>query len=199
MLLKDKLKTKKLILASHSPRRKELISGTGLEFTLSDGYSVDEVYPDSLPAEDVAWYLAGLKSEGYPHALGPGEILITADTVVISGDKVLGKPESRKQALDMLSMLSSRKHTVVTGVVIRDAGRKRVFSVATDVWFRQMGAEEMEYYVDTYKPYDKAGAYGIQEWIGYVAIERIEGSFYNVMGLPVQTLYVELDKFADTR
>lgn len=197
MLLKDKLKDKKLILASHSPRRRELMAGAGLEFTLADGYEVDEVYPASLSAGDVAWFLAGVKSDGYPGSLADDEILITADTVVISGGRVLGKPRDRAEALAMLSMLSGRGHTVVTGVVIRSAKKKRVFSVSTDVWFRVMRPEEMEYYVDAYSPFDKAGAYGIQEWVGYVAIEKISGSFYNVMGLPIQALYCELESFLE--
>ena len=127
-----------------------------------------------------------------------GDILITADTVVICGGRIFGKPDGREGAAAMLAELSGRRHTVVTGVALRAPGRMSSFSVSSDVWFRPLAEEEIVYYVDTFRPYDKAGSYGIQEWIGYVAIERIEGSFYNVMGLPVQVLYAELGSFVDT-
>lgn len=195
MLLRDKLKNVKLILASHSPRRRELMKGAGLEFTIADGYEVEEIYPDDLPVGEVAGYLASLKSTGYHRQVADNEILITADTVVVCEGEILGKPAGREGAATMLSKLSGRRHTVITGVVIRGAERAQKFSVSTDVWFRQLRGEEIEYYLENYEPYDKAGSYGIQEWIGYVAIEKIEGSFYNVMGLPIQTLYVELEKF----
>lgn len=146
-------------------------------------------YPDIWPCSS---------SEAYPHALGVGDILITADTVVICGGRIFGKPDGREGAAAMLAELSGRRHTVVTGVALRAPGRMRSFSVSSDVWFRPLAEEEIAYYVDTFRPYDKAGSYGIQEWIGYVAIERIEGSFYNVMGLPMQALYAELGSFVDT-
>ena len=172
--------------------------GAGLAFELADSYDVEETYPPGLPAEEVPGYLAVLKSEAYPHALGVGDILITADTVVICGGRIFGKPDGREGAAAMLAELSGRRHTVVTGVALRAPGRMRSFSVSSDVWFRPLAEEEIAYYVDTFRPYDKAGSYGIQEWIGYVAIERIEGSFYNVMGLPMQALYAELGSFVDT-
>ena len=142
-------------------------------------------------------YLSCLKSEAFPRPLTGREILLTADTVVLLDGAVLGKPEGRSEALAMLGRLSDHRHTVITGVTLRTARQRHTFSVRSDVFFRTLTDEEITYYVDTFRPYDKAGAYGIQEWIGYAAIERIEGSFYNVMGLPVQRLYVELEQFVD--
>lgn len=197
MLLHEKLKNKTLILASKSPRRHELLRGAGLDFTLAAGYDVEEVYPADMPAEEVPLYLAGLKSEAYPEPLGKGEILITADTVVILDGEILGKPKDRDDALKMLGRLSGRQHTVITGIVLRDDKKSTGFAVGTEVWFRKLAPEEIEYYVDTFRPYDKAGAYGIQEWIGHVGITRVEGSYYNVVGLPVQTLYSNLLKFIE--
>lgn len=194
-LLKDRLKGRRLILASNSPRRRELMQGAGLEFEVA-GFSVEETYPADLPVAEVAEYLAVLKSESYSHPLGESDILITADTVVVCDGNILGKPAGREEAAAMLAKLSGRRHRVITGAAIRDKERMRRFSVCSDVWFRPLSEEEIGYYVDAFRPYDKAGSYGIQEWIGYVAIERIEGSFYNVMGLPVQALYAELEGFA---
>lgn len=197
MLLHEKLKPFRLLLASQSPRRRELLSGSGLNYDLEPRYEVEELYPDDLPAEEVPAYLSRLKSNGLPRPLAPGEILLTADTVVIAGGGILGKPRDREEALRMLRLLSGRSHTVVTGVTLRSAGCRHTFSARSEVFFRPLSEEELAYYVDTFRPYDKAGAYGIQEWIGYAAIERIEGSFYNVMGLPVQRLYGELSAFVD--
>ena len=194
-LLKDSLKNCRLILASNSPRRRQLLGDCGLEFTLAQKYEVDEIYPADMEAERVPEYLAGLKSDGYPEQLSEGDVLITADTVVILGDRILGKPADREEAVEMIRSLSGKTHTVVTGVVLRSATDRQSFSAHSKVTFRELRDEEIEYYVDTYSPLDKAGAYGIQEWIGYVAVEHIEGSFYNVIGLPVQRLYVELEKF----
>jgi len=195
MLLHDKLKNRRLLLASRSPRRQQLLRDAGLEYELIDRYEVEERYPAALPAEEVPLYLAGLKSDGFPRPLAGGEILLTADTVVIAGGGILGKPRDRGDAVGMLRRLSGARHTVVTGVVLRSADRRRGFAVSTDVWFRPLSDEEIVYYVDTFRPFDKAGSYGIQEWIGYAAIERIDGSFFNVMGLPVQRVYAELEKF----
>lgn len=195
MLLKDKLKNKHLILASHSPRRRELMADAGLEFTLADGYEVEEVYPPDTPVRRVPEYLARLKSDGYPHVLGADDVLLTADTVVILHGAILGKPRDRDDAVSMLRRLSGEEHYVITGVCLRSAARRKSFSVGSRVAFRELTDEEIEYYVDTYRPYDKAGSYGIQEWIGYIGIKGIKGSFFNVMGLPIQTVYVELDKF----
>lgn len=195
MLLHEKLKAFRLLLASQSPRRRELLTGSGLPYETEPRYEVEERYPDQLPAGEVPAYLSRLKSEGLPRPLAADEILLTADTVVIAGGEILGKPRDREDALRMLRLLSGRSHTVVTSVTLRSAGRLHTFSVRSEVFFRPLSDEELAYYVDTFRPYDKAGAYGIQEWIGYTAIERIEGSFYNVMGLPVQRLYAELDEF----
>ena len=197
MLLYEKLGFKRLILASKSPRRRQLLEGCGLDFVPGEDYSVVERYPESMSPESVPLFLAELKSEAYPCVLAEDDILVTADTVVILENKILGKPRDRAEAISMIKELSARKHSVVTGVVIRNHDRKKGFSVKSNVWMRSIRQEEIEYYVDKYKPYDKAGAYGIQEWIGYTAVQRIEGSFYNVMGLPVQALYVELEKFLD--
>lgn len=197
MLLHELLKNYRLILASNSPRRRQLLADCGLAFECAPKFECDECYPSDLPVREVAEYLSRLKSECCPIALDDKDILLTADTVVIVGDAILGKPSDTEHAKMMLRMLSGRSHTVVTGVTLRSAGRGHSFSVASDVRFRTLSDEEIEYYVDEYKPFDKAGAYGIQEWIGYVAIEGIDGSFYNVMGLPVQRLYVELREFID--
>lgn len=195
MLFLDRLSGCRLILASHSPRRRELLAGCGLQFTLADNYEVDERYPDDLPADEVAAYLSRLKSESFPRELSDGEVLITADTVVLLQDRILGKPSGREGAIGMLRDLSDRNHRVITGVTLRRRDRIETFDSRTEVWFKPLTEEEILYYVDTFQPYDKAGAYGIQEWIGYVGIERIEGSFYNVMGLPVQKLIARLEKF----
>ncbi|MBO5686973.1 MAG: septum formation protein Maf [Alistipes sp.] len=195
MLLHDKLKAYRLILASQSPRRRQLLADAGIEFTLAPRFECDETYPQDMPAEDVAEYLSSLKSEAYPEPLAEGDILLTADTVVIADNRVLGKPSDRAEAIEMISLLSGCSHEVITGCTLRTASRQMSFSVSSKVHFRELDREEIEYYVDCYRPFDKAGAYGIQEWIGYVGIEGIEGSFYNVMGLPVQRLYSTLKEF----
>ena len=175
------------------------LADCGLEFSLAGDYEVVEEYPRDLPADEVAAFLSRLKSEAYPEPLGGKDILITADTVVIADGRILGKPAGRETALDMLRSLSGRSHSVITGVTLRNGSRSRTFDSRTKVFFKQLSDEEIDYYVDRYRPYDKAGAYGIQEWIGYVAIERIEGSFYNVMGLPVQKLLTELEIFIELK
>lgn len=195
MLLHEKLADKHLILASASPRRRQLMADAGLEFTLAPKFECDESYPATLPAAEVASFLSALKSEAYPEPLAEGDILVTADTTVVVGERVLGKPADREEACEMLRAMSGRSHKVYTGVTLRSSEKMHTFAVQTEVYFRTMGEDEIAYYVDNYRPYDKAGAYGIQEWIGYVAIERIEGSFYNVMGLPIQRLYTELHSF----
>ncbi len=197
MLLHDKLRPFRLLLASQSPRRRELMSGCGIPYRLAAKYDCEERYPASLPAEEVPLYLSRLKSEAYPERLAPDEILLTADTVVLLGGEVLGKPAGREDAVDMLRRLAGERHTVITGVTLRSTARTRTFAARSDVWFRKLSDEEIGYYVDTFRPFDKAGAYGIQEWIGYAAIERIDGSFYNVMGLPIQKVYTELETFID--
>lgn len=198
MLLHKKLEDYNLILASASPRRRQLLADCGVQFTLAEKFECDETFPATMPCCEVAQHISALKSNAYPNPLSEKEILLTADTVVIAENKILGKPADRAEAVEMLTLLSGRKHTVITGVTIRTATHTHSFSVESSVYFRALTSEEMDYYIDTYKPFDKAGAYGIQEWIGYVAIEGIEGSFFNVMGLPVQRLYVELDLFIET-
>lgn len=195
MLLHDKLKAWRLILASQSPRRRQLLAEAGIDYTLAPKFDCDEVYPDELPAEQVAEYLSQLKSEAYPEVLGDNDILLTADTVVVSDRRIMGKPASAQEAVEMIRSLSGKEHEVITGVTLRSAERINSFSSHSKVRFRALTDEEIEYYVKTYAPMDKAGAYGIQEWIGYVGIEGIDGSFFNVMGLPVQRLYCELDSF----
>lgn len=195
MLLHDKLSSKRLILASASPRRRQLLADCDIPFVVAEPFECDEEYPSQMPSHEVAEYLSGLKSDAYPHTLDADEILLTADTVVIIDGRILGKPSSADDAATMLQMLSGRVHSVVTGVTIRSAKQRRSFSVSSSVRFRTLTADEIDYYITRYRPFDKAGSYGIQEWIGYVAIEGIEGSFFNVMGLPVQRLYVELGEF----
>ena len=192
MLLHDKLKEYRLILASQSPRRRQLLADAGIEFELAPRFECEESFPDDMPADEVAEYLSRLKSEAYPEPLAEQDILLTADTVVIACSRILGKPADRAEAIAMISMLSDSEHDVVTGVTLRTASHTHSFSVKSKVRFRALDDEEIAYYVDTYRPFDKAGAYGIQEWIGYVGIESLDGSFYNVMGLPVQRLYCEL-------
>lgn len=196
MLLHKELEAKgiTLILASQSPRRRALMSECGFMPELVS-IDVDESYPTDLPADQVASYLSNLKSEAYPNEISKGEVLITADTVVIIDGEVLGKPADREEAIAMISRLSNAQHSVITGVTLRSAESVKTFSSTSKVYFAELSREQIEYYVDNYSPYDKAGSYGIQEWIGYVAIERIDGSFYNVMGLPIQRLYSELSAF----
>ena len=195
MLLHEKLRSYRLLLASQSPRRRELMTGCGLPYELAPKYDCEETYPVDFPAEEVPGYLSQLKSDACPWQLEPDDILMTADTVVVLDGRVLGKPRDRDDAFAMLRSLSGRRHTVVSGVTFRTRDRRHTFAARSEVWFRPLSDEEIAYYLDAHRPYDKAGSYGIQEWIGYAAIERIDGSFYNVMGLPVQRVYVELEKF----
>ena len=199
MLLHEALAPYRLLLASQSPRRRELMTGCAIPYELAPRYECDEEYPSSLPAEEVPAYLSRLKSDAYPEPLAANDLLLTADTVVILNGRVLGKPHDREEAVAMLRDLSGNRHTVITGVTLRSQGRIHTFSVGSDVWFRALSDEEIAYYIDTYRPFDKAGSYGIQEWIGYAAIERIDGSFYNVMGLPIQRVYIELEKFINEK
>ena len=195
MLLKDKLIGRRLLLASKSPRRSQLLRDCGLDFEVVDGREAEEIYPADMPSEQVAEYLSRVKSDAYADMVEGGDVLITADTIVVAGGEILGKPSDREDAVRMLGLLSGASHTVITGVTLRSADKVESFSCTSRVKFRTIEPDEVDYYLDTYRPYDKAGAYGIQEWIGYVAISGIEGSFYNVMGLPVQRLYVELENF----
>lgn len=179
----------KIILASNSPRRKELLGGLGVDFEVRVMKGVDEAYPDTLPAKDVAEYISREKASVYDVA--DDELLITADTVVIVGDDILGKPKDADDAHRMLREISGRTHQVVTGVCLTTAKEQRSFSVVTDVTFKQLSDEEIDFYIRNHRPYDKAGAYGIQEWIGYIGVTGLNGSYYNVMGFPVQRVYEE--------
>ena len=185
----------KLVLGSASPRRKDLLSALGFEFeTITK--DVDESYPLSMPRESVPEYLSHIKSVAFSDdELPENYLLVTADTMVLLDNKPFGKPADRDQAVRFLYALSGQTHKVITGISLRTRERQHTFSVESKVTFRVLSLEEIEYYVDKYKPYDKAGSYGIQEWIGYVGIEAIEGSFYNVMGLPTQRLYREMAEF----
>ena len=184
----------KFVLASKSPRRQDLLKGIVPEFDIMLRDTA-ESYPETLQGAQIVEHLAKLKASAFEGELAENQLLITADTIVWIDNQVLGKPKDRAVAIEMLHQLSGRKHTVYTGVCLKTTQKERVFSAATDVFFRQLSDDEIAYYVDTYKPFDKAGSYGIQEWIGYVGIERIDGSYFNVMGLPVQRLYQELKKF----
>ena len=187
------IKNYKLILASASPRRQQLMKDAGFTFEVRLK-NVEEKYPQELHLENVPEYLSKVKASAFREELKADEVLITADTVVCIHDRILGKPAGRKEAISMLQELSGNRHLVVTGVSVTTRTEQLSFSSRTDVFFKRLSNEEIEFYVDTYKPFDKAGAYGIQEWIGYIGIERIEGSFYNVMGLPIQKLYETLRK-----
>ncbi len=192
--------SKKIILGSGSPRRRELLGGLDIPFTVDTGNTFEESFPEGTPAREIPVLMAEGKSAGFHRPLEPDEILITADTVVIldypdRGPEVIGKPHSRQDAVAMLHKLSGRTHEVVTAVVIRDCERRKEFSVSSHVTFAPLSDDEIQYYIDKYKPFDKAGSYGIQEWIGYVGISGIEGSFYNVMGFPVHRVYRELQCF----
>ncbi|SEV82094.1 septum formation protein [Prevotella sp. khp7] len=185
-------KSYKIILASNSPRRKELLAGLGLPFEVRVLNGIDESFPSSLPVSDVALYIAGKKADAYRVNMSSDELIITADTIVIVGDEILGKPHDEADAVRMLREISGRTHQVTTGVCLVAEGWERRFSVTTDVTFKTLSDEEIHYYIDHYHPYDKAGAYGIQEWIGYTGVTGLNGSYYNVMGLPVQRIYEAL-------
>lgn len=188
----DNLKKYKVILASNSPRRKELLAGLGVEYEVRTLPDVDESYPETLQGADIPLYIAREKADAYKALLQPDELMITADTVVWLDGRVLGKPADREEALQMLRSLSGHTHEVFTGVCITTTRWQRRFAAQTEVRFSTLSEEEISYYVDNYRPYDKAGAYGVQEWIGFVGVEYISGSYFNIMGLPVQRLYQEL-------
>lgn len=185
----------KIILASNSPRRKELLSGLDLEYEVKVISGIDESYPDDLEKEKVAEYLSVKKADGCRSLLEDNSLLITADTIVILDGKIYGKPVNLEDAKRMLQDLSGKTHTVVTGVCFTTQSKQKSFSVESEVRFAALTNEEIDYYVNKYKPLDKAGAYGVQEWIGYVAVEYMSGSYFNIMGLPVQRLYQELKQF----
>ena len=186
----------KIILASNSPRRKELLAGLDVQFEVRIIPGIDESYPDTLPTMEIAEYIAQKKAKAYRETMADDELIITADTIVVLDDKVLGKPKDAEEARCMLHALSGKTHQVVTGVVLTTKELQKHFSVVSNVTFKTLSDNEIDYYVDTYKPMDKAGAYGIQEWIGYVGVTRLEGSYFNVMGLPVQRIYEAMKEFS---
>ena len=193
-IMLDNLKKFNIVLASNSPRRKELMSGLGVDYVVKTLPDVDESYPDTLQGEEIPAYISREKAEAYQSMIEPDELLITADTIVWMNGEVLGKPKDREDAIRMLRKLSGASHQVITGVCLTTKGWQNSFTVTTDVTFAVLSEEEIVYYVDKYSPMDKAGAYGVQEWIGFIGVESILGSYYNVMGLPVQKLYRELIK-----
>ena len=191
----DKLKRYRIILASASPRRKELLSKLDIGFTVKTLYDVDESFPASLSVVQVPQYISRKKADAYRQEMQESDMVITADTVVAVGRRILGKPKSAEEARVMLKLLSDRYHRVVTGVTIMTAKRTETFATVSRVRFTRLNDEEIDYYISKYKPFDKAGAYGIQEWIGMVGITELNGSYFNVMGLPVQRLYAKLKEF----
>ncbi len=187
-------KGKRIILGSNSPRRKELLAGLDIDFTVDTGNSFEEKYDAGTPQEKIPEVLSEGKSYGFHRKLEDNEILITSDTLVLCGERVMGKPHSREEAIDMLKHLSGKGHKVITAITVRDCNSCRTVSDTAIVFFKDLSDSEIEYYVNTYRPFDKAGAYGIQEWIGYIGIGKIEGSYFTIMGLPVHLVYQELVK-----
>lgn len=191
----ENLNKYEIVLASNSPRRKELLQRMGVNFKVRTLFGIDESYPDSLRGEDIVCYISRNKAKAYQSSMAPNELLITADTIVYVDGEVMGKPKNAEQAKEMLQKLSGKTHQVITGVTIVTAKRTENFGVTSQVKFTNITDEEINFYVDNYLPFDKAGAYGIQEWIGIVAVEEIKGSYFNVVGLPVQRLYQKLKTF----
>jgi septum formation protein len=191
----DNLKNYHIILASNSPRRRELLAGLGIDFEVRVLPDIEENYPPTLPVSQIAQYIAKEKAQAYREVMTDDQLIITADTVVVAAGEVMGKPVDADDAFRMLRKLSGCKHQVITGVCLTSTAVQREFSVTTDVAFKQLTDDEIHYYIDHYHPFDKAGAYGIQEWIGYIGVTGLEGSYFNVMGLPVQRIYTELSQF----
>ena len=187
---------KHIILGSNSPRRKELLAGLDIEFTVDTGNNFEEVYDPETQQERIPEVLSEGKSYGFHRELEKNEILITSDTLVLCEGRVMGKPHSREEAVDMLRHLSGKAHKVITAVTVRDNERHQTLSDTSIVHFKELSDSEIGYYIDSYRPFDKAGAYGIQEWIGYIGIEKIEGSYFTIMGLPVHLVYELLSKFS---
>lgn len=184
----------RIVLASNSPRRRELLAGLGIDFEVHVLPDIEESYPEDLPVEQIAEYIAAEKADAYRRQMEKNDLIITADTIVVAGGEVMGKPADADDACRMLRKLSGSTHQVITGVCLTTRQVQRRFSVMTDVTFKPLSDEEISYYVTRYKPFDKAGAYGIQEWIGYIGVTAINGSYFNVMGLPVQRIYGELSQ-----
>lgn len=191
-MLLEKLKDFNIILASQSPRRRELLALMDIEFTVAERYDVDEVCPNAVTVEEAAWFISKLKAEKYPLTLADNDLLITADTLVILDNKMYGKPKDREDAINTLKKLSAKTHQVITGVTLKTRGVTQSFSEKTEVTFKSLKEEDIIYYVDHYAPFDKAGAYAVQEWIGAVGVSSVNGSYFNIMGLPTDTLYGQL-------
>ncbi|MCD4794632.1 MAG: Maf family nucleotide pyrophosphatase [Bacteroidales bacterium] len=189
------ISNKKLLLASKSPRRKQLMEDAGFEFEIINSKKLTEKIPKHISNEEAAVYLAEYKANAYKDQISENTVLITADTIVCLNNKILGKPKDHEEAFQMIRSLSGKKHKVITGVTIISADKSISFSSSTDVYFKEMSDEEINYYINNYKPFDKAGAYGIQEWIGLTCIEKIKGSYFNVMGLPIQKVCEALKEF----
>lgn len=190
----DNLKSYRIILASNSPRRQELLAGLGLSFTVKVLPDIDESYPENLQRDEIPQYISRSKANAYRSIMQEQDLIITADTIVWVEGEVLGKPKNQSEAMEMLRKLSGRTHQVVTGVTLTTKDKQTSFATVSDVAFTQLDEDEIQYYVEHYRPMDKAGAYGVQEWIGLVGVESLSGSYFNVMGLPVQRLYHELKK-----
>lgn len=197
MLIQDRLKRYNLILASSSPRRRQLMKDAGFEFVVSARSGGDEYFPMDLSPEEAAVYVSRKKAEAYMPDVDDADVVITADTMVVVDNNILGKPINAEHAFDMLSLLSGRTHKVITGVTMLCGSRIRSFSETTEVKFKDLTHEEIDYYIENFRPLDKAGAYGAQEWIGYIGIEWMNGSYQNVVGLPIQRLCAELEIFMD--
>lgn len=193
------LKGKKIILGSNSPRRKELLGGLDIAFEVDTRNNFEEIYDPQTPHERIPEVLSEGKSYGFHRELANDEILITSDTLVLCEDRVMGKPHDNDEAADMLRFLSGRQHKVITAITLRDRERCSTVSDTAIVWFKELSDSEIEYYIEEYKPFDKAGAYGIQEWIGYMGISKIEGSYFTIMGLPVHLVYQELIRFVENQ
>ena len=190
----DNLKKYKVVLASNSPRRKELFWGLGIDYEVKTLPDIDESFPEGLSEVETATYIARAKADVYRNIMQPDELIITADTIVWLDGEVMGKPVDGEDARRMLRALSGKTHQVITGVCLMTLDSQKAFATVTDVTFCHLSEEEIDYYVERYRPMDKAGSYGIQEWIGFVGVESISGSYFNVMGLPIQRLYTELKK-----
>lgn len=185
----------KIVLASNSPRRKELLAGLDIPFEVRVLDNIDESYPETLPTKEIAGYISKKKADAYRQTMADDELIITADTIVVLGQEVMGKPKDDEEARRMLRELSGKTHQVITGVCLSTKDKQSNFSVETDVTFKTLSEEEIDYYVAHYRPLDKAGAYGIQEWIGHIGVTGLNGSYFNVMGLPVQRIYEALKAF----
>lgn len=185
----------KIVLASNSPRRKELLAGLDIPFEVRVLDNIDESYSETLPTKEIAGYISKKKADAYRQTMADDELIITADTIVVLGQEVMGKPKDDEEARRMLRELSGKTHQVITGVCLTTKDKQSNFSVETDVTFKTLSEEEIDYYVAHYRPLDKAGAYGIQEWIGHIGVTGLNGSYFNVMGLPVQRIYEALKAF----